>query len=330
MPTETVAATQTPAAPPPPPEAPKPPADPVEAALAAVAAKAKPAEKAPEAPAEPPKQEAKPEEKVEEKPKAPTSAQLVALAKREERLVKAEAAAKAEREALAKAKADLEAKEKALALAEQDPVAFLGQKGWTQEKLAEYLAAGGKPTPDMLARMVREEGERTRRELAEERRKEAEAAKAEAEAAKAKAAEEKQAQYKAWVDGTLDFVNKNEADYPLTVLYGLQAQVPGLIEENFTRTGKVMSEAEAAGMVEKHLEGLAEKALKVSKVAAKLTARAPNPPQSGGPPQTAGAPQGAPKTLTNDLGASAASARANLPEDDLERALVTYQAHLKK
>jgi len=247
----------------------------------------------------------KPPEGTPEPPKAPEppkSDRFARLAKAEQQRVAKEQALKVQESTLAKRQADLDAWETRRKGYAQNPLqalmdAFPGMEPVKAfELIAEAAKNGGKPGASADTYAVRQE-------LAEFK---AQQAKATEEAQKLQAAASEQAAKEAeaaFRDQITEVVDANPDDFELTKLYGQTSLVYATIEEAHQRTGKIMPIKEAAALVEKYLEGEAEKALKTKRIQAKL------------------APQPGTRTLSNDL-AQGGSQRGPMTEQErMARAL---------
>lgn len=226
-----------------------------------------------------------------------TSAQFAALAKREKALVLREKAAKDEAAAVAERLARAETYEARKAKASEDPLSVLGELGLTFEQLtAAVLKQGEPPTADdrvakLEARLEAEAKARADGEAA---------AKAQAEAMSKHQLEAAVAGFKNQISG---FVKENTEKYEMIAAEDASELVFDVIDENYNKTGKLMTVEAASDMVEEYLFGEAKKRLAASKKLAGLFAPPPLPP----PPAVVASKK---PTLTNKATASTAVAPA--------------------
>jgi hypothetical protein len=245
---------------------------------------------------------------TETKAPEPKEAQrFAALAKREAALVKRDRELKAQIESdraqLAKERAEFEAwksqKAEEDALWQSDPVEGLKRRGYDYDKLTQHVLNQGKPTPDKIAtRVVREELEAFRREQAEKAKEQQEAADKAAREREQKTFEETLAQFH---DDVTKFCQTEGDKYELINLYGKPAVdiVLATIEKHFQETSKagqpkILSKEEAADLVEKYLEGEAQRISQAKKLTAKAT---PQPTQE----ETSQSKEAPLRTLNNNL-----------------------------
>jgi uncharacterized membrane-anchored protein YhcB (DUF1043 family) len=217
-----------------------------------------------------------------------------------------------ERAEIQKALDEAKAIREAEAKAKSDPVGYLEKlygADW-YEKFTEMKLAGGKTHPDLAVRAVKEEVEgqiaALRREQEEARKREAEERQKAADAEKTRIEAERAEVLQRFRAETAEFVKAHAEDYELTNLYEQHDLVAEVIEAHFAETKRVLSQKEAADLVEKHLEEQVEKAAKAKKLASKF---AP-PPKAEEPPKPA-------PTLSN--GAAAAPSFLGSPKTEEER-----------
>ena len=272
-----------------------------EAAVQRAALEAKPkdppAAKVGETPPDPKSPPAPEPTKEDEKP---LSVGWAKVAKLEREAREARKAAKADSEVARKQVAEMQAKidalEKAKAEARLNPTAWLEQGGISIQEANEYLVNNKTPTAEGMAAHAIKELEALKKQQAEAKAKEAEAAQ---EATKAEQAKT----YQTWQNGVVDFVKKNEADYELINQQGAHQLVPAVIQQKYNETAKtgtpvILSEKEAADLVEKHLEQQAEKLFATKKLSTKFQPAVVAPqPKTEAQPRTT--------TLTNGLTTSA-------------------------
>jgi hypothetical protein len=250
-----------------------------EAALAAAAGAEKavvaavPAPKAPE-PVKPP--EAKPTE-----PKEPAGQAFARIARAERSRVEKELAFKAEMEAaraqVAAEKAEAQrlrdeaqAIRDAEARAKADPTGYLEKLyGPTWYETITEAKLSGKAPPDLAVRAIEEKLDGRiaafRKEQDELRRKEAEQRAAAEKAERERVAAEQKALIEQFHADTVAFVKAHPDDYELTHLYDAFDLVPEVIQETFRTSKRVLSEKEAADLVEKHFEEQLERAVTTTK-----------------------------------------------------------------
>ncbi len=232
---------------------------------------------------------------VPPEPEAATAGRFAALARKEKALKAEVAKFEGTRSEVAKAKAAVDAFEAAKAAAKGNPekaLEALEALGISYSELTDHMI-GGK-----LKREPLDEVAKLREELAA---KDAAATKA----ATVRERAEVDAQVEAYAQATLDFVNSNSADYELTCHFGQQSQVFEVIRETFEQHGRVVSQQEAAKLVEDDLRETAKK-LKGTKAFAALFAPEPAAPPAEGSSAVAGSvqPKKPTPTLTNDFAAA--------------------------
>jgi len=232
------------------------------------------------------------ESKVEPERPAKVDPKFSALARKEAELHRAREAMKAEKAAIEEAHRQVVAFEEARHAAKRDPVAALQALGISYDDLTEHVLNGGKPTPSAEVAALREELDQLRVEQ--------ETARARAEeAAAARLAAEHSAVIEEARSEAVAFVEANSSRYELTSINGAATLVPQVREQHFARTGKLLTVEQAADLVEKHFESLADRIAKARKVQAKAAPAAPAP---------AASPPAERRTLSNSLTASTSSA----------------------
>lgn len=247
------------------------------------------------------------QEPAVEQPKAeqPTKVdpRFSALARKEAELHRQREAMKAEKDAIRQAHAQVVAFEEAKQAAKRDPLAALEALGLTYEQITEQMLNGKQPTASAEVAQVREELQRLRVE------QEASRAKAEAAAA-ARLQAEQQAIIEEARTSAVAHVEANASRYELTTINNAATLVPQVREQHFARTGQLLTIEQAADLVEKHFEGIADRVAKAQKVQTKLQQRAA--------PAPAATPPAAQRTLSNALTASTSTAPAG-PRTDADR-----------
>ena len=299
------------------------PAAPAEPAAAPAAGSSPPAAAEP-APAA--KQETRPD---------PVSPQFAQLAKQTQRLAAEKRAWAAERQAAEQALKQKEAEVSARATkaeelerlkdsALKDPGVFLrGVYGdaW-YDKLTEYKLTGEKAPPaDLAVEAVRQETTaeiaRLRKEQEEWRAQQESARKAQIEAEKARLEAERSQVKDDFRAECVDFVKANAAKYELINLTESQDQVYAVIEGMYNQTGRLLSESEAADLVEAELEKAAERVFTGKKWQARQKPAAEA--AVGGEP---------PKTLTNTIGSGANTpSTSGAKKDRYQLAIEAMEAH---
>lgn len=255
-----------------------------------------------EAPAEPAKAEAP----------AKVDPRFSALARKEAELHRAREAMKAEKAALEAAHRQVVAFEEARSVAKRDPLAALEALGISVNDVNERVLNGNVPTPADEVASLREEIERLRVDQESAR------VKAEEAAAARLAVEQKAIIEEARVQA-VEHVRTNPTRYDLTIANFGETLVPQVREEHFARTGKLLTVEQAADLVEKHFEGIADRVANARKFQAKL--------QSRTSPAPAATPPAAQKTLSNALTASATAAtpKARSDADRIRAALARLE-----
>jgi hypothetical protein len=179
-----------------------------------------------------------------------------------------------ERTSIKKQLDEVKAKQALLAEAGKDPEKALAALGMTYDQLVEWKLNQEHATPESKTKAEIEEAKSLAKKNAEaleefkqaQEEKEQAQTKAQKEAAQADLDESRRRFYQ----GAVAFVKSNVADYYLTDKNNAHAEVAALVEEVYKRTskydengnlvtpGRVMPLKEAAGMIEKHFETLAE------------------------------------------------------------------------
>lgn len=238
-----------------------------------------------------------------------------ALARKEAQLYREREELKAQKAALEQAHRQVVAFEEARQVARRDPLAALEALGITYDALTEHVLNGGKPTPNAEVAAVREELAQLRAEQ--------EAARARAEElASARLAEENQAVIEEARQAAVAFTEANVDRYELTAANNGASLVPQVREQHFARTGKLLTIEQAADLVEKHFEGVADRIAKARKFQTKIA-----PPPRAPPATPAATPPAAQRTLSNALTASAstAPAKARSETDRIRAALARLE-----
>jgi len=263
--------------------------------------------------------------KGEEAPKGERNGlaeRFAVLSKREMALQRAARELKAQEAEYRKAAAQLEEINQVRAMAKQDPIAFLEKfGGLTYEEVTQFLLNDRKPTPALEAKAVRDEVQRLREELEERERSRQEAAERRALEEQERRQEETEQTIRQWKEELSGFVKQQKDDYELINLYGEYDLVADTVEAYHQRTGKVLTNKEAADVVEAHLAEAAEKAIASKKLSARYQKVEKKEDQ-----RQPGSAQ--PRTVTTDLTANlpAVSEQRQRSEDDrMARALAALE-----
>ncbi len=255
----------------------------------------------------------------EPKPVERASERFAALARKEAEIVRRQREMKSREVELQKQAEAIKAFESFKQSAKLKPLDALKELGLTYEDVTSYVLNGEKPTPVDEARAVRDELEAFKKQQAEER---ARAVAAE----KDRAARESASLIEQFRGEVRDFVAKNADAYELTALYKQEALVAQVIESHYAQQKgqekRLLSYAEAAEAVEKHLEDEVRKAQTAKKFAAKA-APAPDPATTPAATET----QRKSTTLSNALTAStpAATNRARTEEERVAAAIAAME-----
>lgn len=240
------------------------------------------------------------------------SAKFAAIAREEKKMrlerEKFKAEREAERAALAKEKEEVARHRELKSKLKSDrglALKYLEEGGLTYDDLTQLILNDNKPTPEMMAKQVREEMEAFKREQEEAKRR------AEEEAQK-KQAEQLQSVLDNFKNEITTFVDQNAETYELTKTHpeGVEL-IFNVIDQHHAQTGRILSTEEAAKYVEAYLEEEAEKLYRgTKKLQAKIGgAPAPKTDPEVAPkatPAQAAATQ-TPKTLTNTQQATVAA-----------------------
>lgn len=233
-----------------------------------------------------------------------------ALARKEAQLVRERQAITAEKAALEAAHRQVVAFEEARNAAKNDPLAVLSALGLTYDDVTAKALGVEKPTtPEAQIEAVRSELERFREEQA--------TAAKQAEEAKAAALEaERQTIIETFRRDAVAHVDANAERYELTRLNNAASLVPQVVEQHFAATGKLLTAEQAADLVEKHFEVLADRIVTARKVQARTEAKKPAPaPKPPPPAANVPAPAAPAKTLSNALTASTSSTPSKVRTD---------------
>lgn len=188
---------------------------------------------------------------------APSSKRFAALARREARIVRERQAVKSERERLNAERQQLKQLSELPALAKNDPLAALEALGLSPDELTAALLNGVSTEAQTV----------TRAELAEmEQRLKAEREQLDLDR-----------QIKAFRQQIDEHIKGNPESYELLNLQGKSSLVFEVIEEAYKQHQRILDVAEAAQMVEDHLEEEASKLLSAKKIGAKRQSANPTP-----------------------------------------------------
>jgi hypothetical protein len=253
------------------------------------------------------------------KPTKDLSAEFAALARREKAIVQKQKEAAAREKTFAEREAAIKAREEKLAEADKmwntDLFKSLEARGLDYNKITKMYLEGQAAPPKAAV----DPGEAVSKALADFEKKQAEK-EAAREAADKKSQEERAAQdqvalqqaYEKFKGEVATHIKTNENDYELINLYDQADLVVDTIQQHFDNTQNVLSIKEASEMVEKYLEGEAQKALKSKKLGAKAPEAKKEETKSSAPT----------KTLTNQLTPTMSSNLPNKTENDrMARAL---------
>ncbi len=235
-----------------------------------------------------------------------------------------EAAIKAREAEISARLAKAEEFEKAREMALRDPRGYL--KGIYGEEWYDLLTRaqleGDKAIPaDLQVRAVREELQKTTEQLRKEQDERFQALQQEREAARKAEQERVQAEYTQVVQDfeteCVDFVKANQEKYELINSTDSHDLVNQVIRATFAKTKRVLSPAEAADLVEAHLEEQAAKVYAGKKWQARLAAaKTTEQPKTDEPA----------RTLTNGVAAGAAVPGTGLPKDSAARHRAAVEA----
>lgn len=229
---------------------------------------------------------------------------------------------RAEAEQLKALKAQLAQKETKIKEWEdiKDPIAALRAKGFSYEEATQYVLNNGQPTPELQIKGVQEE-------LAKFRQEQAEAEKVRAEQAVKLAQAQVEETITTFKSQVNEFVTSHPEDYQLIGIHESQELIYSTVEENFNRTGRIMSMKEAADLVENYLEERIEASLKAKRLSAKYGPRVEQPPASN--PMAAAAQMLNQTTRTLSNTATAAASPANSAPRTYQEAYERALAKLK-
>lgn len=241
-----------------------------------------------------------PEKPAEPGKPAKVDPRFSALARKEAQLFREREQLKAERAAVEQARQQVAAFEQARQQARLNPVAALEALGLSPVDVNEFILNGNKPTPSAEVQAVREELERYRAEQAEQ-----------AELAERAATERLAAERAAVLDNfrrdATAYVEKNPDRYPLTTIHNGATLVPKIVEQHFAKTQKLLTTAQAADLVEKHFERVADRVAKAREGRARPDTTKPVAAPSPAAPVATTPTPAQPKTLSNALTASTSS-----------------------
>lgn len=267
--------------------------------------KAEPTESAPEVPVEKPKEE--------------VGSKFAALARKEKALWTQSQQIKAEREAFQREREsfqkELDEVRTRRQEAKKNPMKWLEYGDLTYKDTTDYILAGEKPTPEMIAKMTVEE-----RLAAYEAEKKKEDEK-KAQEAKQKQEEQYQKSISDFKAQIGEFIKTNSDEYELINLYEEEGLVYETIEAHFEKTqkekgvGKVLTIKEASDLVETYLLSLWEKGSNTKKVKAKAQIQPKESPKQSQTKEVT-------KTLSNQLTPSAEiNPRVLTREERIKRAM---------
>lgn len=251
------------------------------------------------------------------------SSKLAVLMERERQAVNREKMARAQEEKLK----DRITKVDKYESAKTDPKAFwevVKDLGWDYDKITQSQLQDGQVPPSVEIQQLRSE-------LAEMREQQKQDKDLEVEEQKKRVGDAETRAVTEFKSEITEYLKSNEARYELISFEEADGLVFEIIDEHYSRTidpdtgvGKVMSIAEAADKVEKHLEEKYIKAKEKSKVKA-FWGAIPKPIQQQLEKQKTSQP---PKTLTNNLSARVSEKTTRPPEDKRIAAIV--EEHVNK
>lgn len=250
------------------------------------------------------------------------SSRFAALSKKEKQSLRAAQLAKQERDALAKEKAELtdwkKQKEEARANALRNPLKYLEEAGLTYEQLTNSILAGDKITPELEIASVKKEIQRLREE---QEQREAMTLKQQKEAAELET-QETLSKYQVHLD---QFLDQNKENYEFLHAFDVKSLVLPVIQTHYEETLKsgkpiILSEKEAAELVEKSMESVVDKLVQTKKFKSKYS-------KTEEPKKEAGDSGSSTKTLSNSLVSSSAPSLlpAKTEQDRMARALAAMQ-----
>ncbi len=258
------------------------------------------------------------------KPQEKDASRFAALAKKEKGLVlkandlKMKEGKFAERESALMAREAKVSEFEALRNAD-NPLKALEFLGYSYKDLTDYILKGEKPTPELIAKSFDRKMSDWEKRL-EEREKNAESARQkQADEAKRQAEDEAKQAYEGWQTEVADWCKGQVDALELINLNEAYHLVTATIEEQFQRTKKVLSTADAAKMVEDFLESEVKRNLEAKKLKAKVEAKVPEPTK---PVEKPDSKEASPRTITNTMTSSAPSfLPAKTEQDRINRAL---------
>lgn len=258
--------------------------------------------------------QAKPAEKAP--PFDEVSSKFAALAKKEKAIQRQAQEIAAERQRIKEMEAKYSKYDNLKGEVAKNPLKLLEEYGLSYKQLTDFILNDNKPTTDQEISSVRQELEMFKKAQEEER-----------QANKQREEQSKQAQYQQAISEFKEeigsYVAENEEKYELINLYKTTDVVYTTIEEHFQRTGKVLSMAEAADMVEDYLYNQVQMAQKAKKFAPKA-ADPKEDPRMQDSRRYGAAVENSPqaKTLTNQAtSVSPTSLPAATEQDRIKRAL---------
>ena len=222
-------------------------------------------------------------------PDPKVSSRFAALSRKERAIVQRQSEVQAKEAELAKREAALKAFEDKW---QADPYKAAEEKGLKYAEWTNRILSDGKPSTESAIGDVRAEVERLRQERTEEKR----AAEQAALDAQKRANEEIVAQFRTSVT---DYAKAKAEEFELINVNDASNLVIATIEKHFEDTQQILDTHKACELVEKFLEEQVEKATKTKKFLAKAS------PQPKEEPKSAQGAGSQPKTLTNNMTATA-------------------------
>lgn len=271
------------------------------------------------------------------------SPKLQVLIQREKTALERERAAKAKESELEAKLASFSERESRLSkfenLKQTNPLGALEMLGLSYQELTQIALADGNVTPDIELKRVDAKYENRFKALEEKER-------LQAEEAKKREAEQNERTITKFKSEIASYLKENASRYELIEFEQIHDLVYETIDENYNRTleaatkaaieagedtseirGEVMSIAQAADKIEKHLEEKYDKARNLNKVKTLLAPRQEKPPVKPPTNPTRHTPQ----TLTNNLSATQSAVARKTPVTDDERVAraIAYARNLR-
>lgn len=234
------------------------------------------------------------------------SSRFLALAKREQGIVRRQQEMKALEQQLGERESRIKKYEE-LEKQKPDPLKLLETHGYSYKDVTDYILNDQKPTPDLEIKSIKHEFESFKKSQEEQRQKELEDMRARQKLEYERTVEE-------FKEQVLNFVSSKPEEYELINLYEAGQLVFDTIEEHFHKTQKVLSSKEASDLVEKYLEDQLERTTKAKKFQARFAPKAESPKGDVKPDAS--------MTLSNSMSSSSPSLLpAKTESERMQRAL---------